>query len=54
MIFTAFLYEEAPNGKVESMCIRGLRIYADAHDGKVYHYRDKSGLECDAIIVLRD
>ncbi len=38
----------------ESMCIRDLRVYAEAMDGKVYHYRDKNGLECDAVIVLRD
>lgn len=38
----------------ESLCIRDLRIYADYLDGKIYHYRDKSNLECDAIIVLRD
>jgi len=38
----------------ESLCIRDLRIYADYLDGKVYHYRDKTNLECDAIIVLRD
>ena len=38
----------------ESMCIRDLRIYAQALDGKVYHYRDKSGLEVDAIIHLRN
>ena len=38
----------------ESQCIRDLRIYAEALGGKVYHYRDKSGLECDAVVVLRD
>lgn len=38
----------------ETMCIRDLRIYADALDGRVFHYRDKSNLECDAVIVLRD
>lgn len=38
----------------ESLCIRDLRVYADLIDGRVYHYRDKSNLECDAIIVLRD
>jgi predicted AAA+ superfamily ATPase len=38
----------------ESMCIRYLRVYADYLDGKVYHYRDKSNLECDAIVALRD
>lgn len=38
----------------ESMCVRDLRIFADALDGNVYHYRDKYGLECDAIVHLRD
>ena len=38
----------------ENMCIRDLRIYAEALDGNVYHYRDKSGLECDAIVHLRN
>lgn len=38
----------------ETMCIRDLRVYADAIDGKVYHYRDKTDLECDAVVVLRD
>ncbi len=38
----------------ESLCIRDLRIYAEALGGKVYHYRDKNGLECDAVVVLRN
>ena len=38
----------------ENMCIRDLRIYAEALDGNIYHYRDKSGLECDAVIHLRN
>lgn len=38
----------------ETMAIRDLRIYADAIDAKVYHYRDKDELECDAIIERRD
>lgn len=38
----------------ENMCIRDLRIYAEALDGNVYHYRDKSGLECDAVVHLRN
>ena len=38
----------------ETMCIRDLRVYADSLDGSVSHYRDKSGLECDAVILLRD
>jgi len=36
----------------ESMCIRDLRVYADALEGHVLHYRDSSNLECDAIIHL--
>ena len=38
----------------ESMAVRDLRVYADALDGHVYHYRDKNGLECDAVIHLRN
>ena len=38
----------------ESMCVRDLRVYADALGGAVYHYRDKNGLECDAVIHLRN
>ena len=38
----------------ESLCIHDLRIYAESIDGNVYHYRDKSGLEVDAVIQLAD
>ena len=38
----------------ETMAVRDLRVYADALDGRVYHYRDKNGLECDAVIHLRN
>ena len=38
----------------ESLCIRDLRVYADLLDGEVFHYRDKSGLECDAVLHLRN
>lgn len=38
----------------ESMCVRDLRTYADALGGSVFHYRDKTGLEADAVIVLKD
>ena len=38
----------------EAMAVRDLRVYADALGGKVYHYRDKNGLECDAIVHLRN
>lgn len=38
----------------ETLCVRDLRVYADAIDGMVYHYRDKNGLECDAVIHLRN
>ncbi len=38
----------------ETMAVRDLRVYAEALDGMVYHYRDKNNLECDAVIHLRD
>ena len=38
----------------ETLCIRDLRIYAESINGSVYHYRDASDLECDAVIHLRD
>lgn len=38
----------------ETLAVRDLRVYADALDGKVYHYRDKTNLECDAVIHLRN
>jgi len=38
----------------ESLCTRDVRIYSQAIDGDVFHYRDKSGLESDLIIKLRD
>lgn len=37
----------------ETMAVRDLRCYADALDGTIYHYRDKNGLECDAVMHLR-
>lgn len=38
----------------ETMCIRDLRVFADVLNGNVYHFRDKTGLECDAVIHLRN
>lgn len=38
----------------EAMAVRDLRVYADALDARVYHYRDKDELECDAVIELRN
>lgn len=38
----------------ESLCIRDLRIYAQAIDGDVFHYKDGNDLEIDAIVHLRD
>lgn len=38
----------------ESLCVHDLRVYAEALGGTVYHYRDESGLEVDAIAELRD
>lgn len=38
----------------EAMCVRDLRVFAEVLNGKLYHFRDKSGLECDAVIHLRN
>lgn len=38
----------------EALCIRDLRVYAESINGNVYHYRDSSNLECDAVIHLRN
>ena len=38
----------------ETLCVRDLRVYAESIDGSVYHYRDKNGLECDAVVHLRN
>ena len=38
----------------ETMAVRDLRVYAEALDGDVFHYRDKNGLECDAVIHLHN
>lgn len=38
----------------ETLCVRDLRVFADALNGEVYHYRDKDGQECDAVIHLRN
>lgn len=38
----------------ETLCVRDLRVYAAANDGEVYHYRDANGLECDAVVHLRN
>ena len=37
----------------ESLCVRDLRAYAGALNGEVLHYHDESGLEADAVVVLR-
>ena len=38
----------------ETLCVRDLRVYAEALNGDVFHYRDKNGLECDAVIHLKN
>ena len=38
----------------ETMAVRDLRVYAEAMGGNVYHFRDRNGLECDAVIHLRN
>lgn len=38
----------------ECLCVRDLRVYTQVLDGTVYHFRDKTGLECDAVVHLRN
>ena len=38
----------------EALCVRDVRVYAQNNDGDVFHYRDKSVLEADMIVQLRD
>lgn len=38
----------------ETLAVRDLRTYAEELDGRLYHYLDKSGLECDAVMHLAD
>ena len=38
----------------ETLCMRDLRVYAESLNGNVFHYRDKSNLECDAVVHLRN
>lgn len=38
----------------ENLCVRDLRVYAETLSGDVFHYRDKTNLECDAVIHLDD
>lgn len=38
----------------ETLCIRDLRVYTQLLDGDLYHYRDSNGLECDAVIHLKN
>lgn len=38
----------------ETMAVRDLRVYAESLDGSLYHYRDKNGLECDAVLHRRN
>lgn len=38
----------------ECLCVRDLKIYAEKNERIVYHYRDKNGLEADAVIHFRN
>lgn len=38
----------------EDLVVRDLRVYAEALDGELYHYRDSSGLECDTVFHRRN
>ena len=38
----------------ETLCMRDLRVYAEANYGQVFHFKDAAGLECDAVVHLRN
>lgn len=38
----------------ENLCVRDLRVYSEILNGNVYHFRDSKGLECDAVVHLRN
>lgn len=38
----------------ETLCVRDLRVFSNALGGEVYHYRDKTEQECDAVVHLRN
>ena len=38
----------------EDLAVRDLRVYAEALDGQLYHYRDSNGLECDTVLHRRN
>ena len=38
----------------EDMAVRDLRVYAEALNGQLYHYRDSNGLECDSVLHRRN
>ena len=38
----------------ETLCVRDLRVYIESMGGKLYHYRDKNNLECDAVVRLNN
>ena len=38
----------------EDLAVRDLRVFAEVLDGKLYHYRDSSGLECDTVLHRRN
>lgn len=46
LAFLGFLFE--------SLAVRDLRVYAQAVDAEVFHYREKDGLEVDAIVEAGD
>ena len=38
----------------ESLCVRDLRVYAQANNDEIFHYHDEAGREADAVVQLRD
>ncbi|QUC03014.1 DUF4143 domain-containing protein [Atopobium sp. oral taxon 416] len=44
----------AQRSEHDELSVRDLRVYARPPGGRIYHYRDKNGLEADAVIRLHD
>lgn len=38
----------------ENLVVRDIRVFAEAHGGQVFSYRDESGLEADAVVETSD
>lgn len=36
----------------ENLCIRDLKVYSNSQGGEIKYYRDRNGLEADAVLIL--